>query len=143
MIRAAELFGAATFLWDDGGSVMAADVEEGAKLAIVAANDDERLFVDVDGEELTGLADLIEAADDLPIGGEDAAAFELMDAAIEIPGSGNGESALEGIGRIVEVEDVADRGLVHAVKTPVRGEMKKGWCGREDLNLHDLSATRS
>lgn len=143
MIRAAKLLGATTFLRDDSGGVMTANVEEGAKLAIVAANGDEWLFVHVDGEKLAGLADLIEASDHLPIGGEDAAALELIDAAIEIPGSGNGEGALQWIGRIVEIENVADRGLLHAVKTPVRGEMKKGWCGREDLNLHDLSATRS
>jgi len=92
---------------------MSADVVEDAKFAIIAADDDERLFVDIDGKELTGLLDLIEAADDLPIGGEDGVALELRDAGIEIPGSGDGRGVFERVGGIVEIENVADAAFGH------------------------------
>jgi hypothetical protein len=101
-------------LRDDSGGVMAANVEESAELAIVAANDDQWLFVDINGEELARFADLIETSDHLPICGENAAAFQSLDAAIEIPRRRDGVSAFERIGRIVEIQDVADRGLMHA-----------------------------
>lgn len=113
VIRAAELFRAPFFLGDDGSSVMAADVVEGAELAVITADGEERIFVDVDGEELAGIFHLIEAADDLPVGGEDRVTFELGDARVEIPECGDGGGLLEGIGGIVKIEDVADATLMH------------------------------
>jgi hypothetical protein len=113
MIRATKLFGTAMRFRNDGGGVMTANVVEGAEFAVIAADDDERLFVDIDGKELTGLLDLIEAADDLPVGGKDGVAFELRDAGVEIPGSGDGRGVFERIRGIVEIEDVADSALVH------------------------------
>ena len=92
---------------------MAADVIEGAELAVVAADDDERFLVYINGEELAGFLDLVQMADDLPVGGEDGVALELGDASVEIPGSGDGEGFLERIGGIVEVEDFADGGVGH------------------------------
>ena len=113
VVGAAKLFRATFFLWNDGGGVMPADVVEGAEFAVIAADDEERFAVDVDGEELARIFDLIEAADDLPVGGEDGVAFELGDARVEIPGRGDGGGVFEGMGGIVKIEDVADAALVH------------------------------
>jgi len=113
VVRAAKLLCATFFLGNDGGGVMAADVAEGAELAVIAADDDKRFVVEVDGEELAGIFDLIEAAGDLPVRREDGIAFELGDTRIEIPGRGDGPGFLEGIGGIVKIEDVANAALVH------------------------------
>src|SRR5208337_1620021 len=80
VIRTAELFRATLFFGNDGGGVMAADVVESTEFAVIAADDEERFVVDIDGEELAGIFHLIEAADDLPVGGEDGVALELRDA---------------------------------------------------------------
>ena len=103
MIGATEIFRATLFFGNDRGGVMAADVIEGAEFAVVAADDDEGFLVDVDGEELAGFLDLIEMADDLPVGGKDGIALELRDAFVEIPGSRDGPSLFERVGGIVEV----------------------------------------
>jgi len=113
MVGAAELLRAAGYAGFDGGGVMAADVVESAELAVIAASDEQRFFVDVDGEELAGILELIEAADDLPVAGENGFAFELRDAGIEIPGSGDGEGPLERIRRIIEVQNVAHSAFGH------------------------------
>jgi hypothetical protein len=113
MIGAAELFGTTVGFENDGGGVMAADVVKGAEFAIIAPDYDERFFVDVNGEELAGILDVIEVADDLPVGSEDGVTLELRDAGIEIPGSGNGPGVFERVGGIVEIEDVANAALVH------------------------------
>jgi hypothetical protein len=113
VIGAAEIFGAAAGFGDDRGGVMAADVIEGAEFAVIAADDHEGFFVDVDGEELAGLLNLIEAADDLPVGGEDTVALELFDALVEIPGRRDGMRFFEGSFGIVEIQDFADAALIH------------------------------
>ena len=86
--------------FDDGG-VMTADVVKGAELAVFATDDQEWFVVDVDGEELSGLFHLIEAAHDLPVTGEDSFAFELRDAGVEIPWRGDGGGFFKGIDGVV------------------------------------------
>src|SRR6266849_9163955 len=95
---------------------MTANIEKGAQAAVVAADHKERLAVDVNGEELAGLGNLVEAADHLPVGGEDAAALQLLDARIEIPRRGNGERFLKGISGIVKIQNVANAAFQHGEK---------------------------
>jgi hypothetical protein len=137
MIGAAKLFGATVGFGNDSRGMMTADVIEGAKFAVIAANNDERFFVDVDGEKLAAVLDLIETADDLPVGGEDKVAFELGDARIEIPGSRNGPGILEGIGGIVEIKDVANAALVH--DEGLRNEYQKGGLHSEAERAREAS----
>ena len=112
VVGAAKLFGAAVGFGDDGGGVVAADVEEGAELVVVAADDDDGFAGDVGGEEVAGFADLVEAADDLPGAGEDGLFFEGFDLRVAVPGGGDGVGVFQGIGRVVEREEVVD-GLRH------------------------------
>ena len=55
--------------------VMAADVEEGAQLAVAATNDEQRLAGELRGDELPGALELIGARDYLPGAAEDAFAL--------------------------------------------------------------------
>ena len=57
---------------------------------------------------MAGLFDLIEVADDLPIGGKNGIALELRDASVEIPGRGDGPGFFERIGGIIEVQNFAN-----------------------------------
>src|SRR5262249_7389399 len=114
VIRAAEVSCAPIGFRDDGGGVVPADVVKGAELAIIAAHNDQGLLVDVDGEELAGVLDLVEMANDLPVGGEDGVAFELRDAFVEIPGGRNGPGLFERVAGVIEVEDIAKRALGHS-----------------------------
>ena len=90
MVRAAELFGAALGFGDDGGGVVAADVEKGAELVVFAADYDDGFVGDVCGEKLAFFADLIEAADCLPGVGEDGSEFQRFDTRVAVPRGGDG-----------------------------------------------------
>src|SRR5580693_7592864 len=59
----------------DGGSVMAADIVEGAQSTVVAADDDDRLARDHGAQELARRFHLFSAADELPGFAEYAEAF--------------------------------------------------------------------
>src|SRR5690349_11376758 len=85
--------------------MVAANVVEGAEGPVFAARDDERFAADISGDELTFFAELIETADDLPGGGENAGEFEIGEALVEIPGSGNGPGVFQRVARVVEVQD--------------------------------------
>ena len=103
MIRAPEILRATRRFRHDGGGMMAAHVVKRAQFAIVAANDDQRFLVDVDGEKLPWLPHLVQVADNQPVGCEDRVAFQLRETLIEIPGSGNSPRLFKRIGGVVKV----------------------------------------
>src|SRR5262245_27469145 len=72
-------------LSDYSGRMMAANVEEGAKDSIRAADYNDRLAGDARGDELSGLLDLLRARDQLPGFAEDIQALKFGDARIDIP----------------------------------------------------------
>ena len=76
VIRAAEGLGATASV-DDFGAPMAADVRERVEPAILAASDHDRLVDDVEREVVTGIGNLLDAADDQPLLEEDALGFTL------------------------------------------------------------------
>src|SRR5260370_1317768 len=102
VIGAAKLLGGAVGFGDDGGGVMAADIVEGAKLRVVAANDDDGFAGEVGGEEITISGDLIEAAGDLPAFCKNGRELQFVNAWITIPGRGNRGGFLQRIGGGVE-----------------------------------------
>ena len=73
---------------DDGGSMMAAHIVEGAKLAIVSSNDYQRLARKFRGDEFSRLRKLISARDHLPAAGEDVPAFQFGDALVHYQRAG-------------------------------------------------------
>jgi hypothetical protein len=113
VIRTTKIFRATVRFRDHGRGMVAADIVKGAEFAVVAAHDDQRLFVHVDGEELAGCLDLVEVADNLPVGDKDGVTLELRDAFVEIPGRRNGPGFFERVGGVIQVENVAKRVLGH------------------------------
>ena len=113
VIGTTEILDATLVFRDDRSGMVAADVVEGPESAIVAADDDKRFFVHVDGEKVAGFPDLVKAADDLPIACEDGVAFELSDAFVEVPGGRYGPGIFKGVRRIVEIENFSNRLLGH------------------------------
>src|SRR4029077_19143424 len=91
---------------------VAADIEEGAAFVVVAAEDDEGIAGDDGGEEVDGGAGLSEAAAALRGAGEDGLFFEGFDGGVAVPGGGDGVGLFQGIGRVVERQEVLD-GLRH------------------------------
>src|SRR5579859_3577687 len=76
VIRTAKIFFAALWFCDDRSSVMAADVVESAKYAVVATCDDDRFSCEICGEEVALLGDMVGTAGDLPVCGENGFVFE-------------------------------------------------------------------
>jgi len=131
VIGAAKLFGAAVGFGDDSGGVVSADVEEGAELVVVAADDDEGFTGDVGGEEVAGFAELVEAAEGLPGAGEDGLFFEGFDLWVAVPRGGDGVGVVEGGARIVEREEVVN-GLRHEWFLSRKEGLGEGKIGRTE-----------
>jgi len=74
----------------DGGGVVAADIEESAKSAVVAADNDDGFSGDGGRDELSRRLHLFGACDQLPRFTEYAQTLEFGDAGIGIPRGGNG-----------------------------------------------------
>jgi hypothetical protein len=75
--------------------MMPADVEEGAKAAIVSANDYYRLARYLGRQVLSGLRELLDAPDNLPISTENRSLFEVGEGLIEVPRRRDGRSVIE------------------------------------------------
>jgi len=73
-------------LGGNGGGVVAANVVEGAEMAVGAADGENGFAGEVGGEVVAGVRDLVGAAYGLPVGAKDVAVFELLDGGIEVPG---------------------------------------------------------
>jgi hypothetical protein len=133
VIGAAKLPGAAVGFGDDGGSVMAANIVEGAELRVVAADDDDGLAGDVSCKERTVFTNLIEAAGGLPAFSEDGRELQFVNAWVAIPRRGNGRGLLQRIAGIVQVQDFADalaHGLLNAGRNPSYRENGEGRRGK-------------
>jgi hypothetical protein len=77
-------------LSDNSSGVVAANIEEGAQNAVIAANYDYRLTRDRSGDELAGGFQLIGARDELPGFAEYRYTLEVGNPRINVPGRGNG-----------------------------------------------------
>src|SRR5438876_7491695 len=87
--------------------MMPADIVKGAQLAVIAARDDDRLSGEVRGEEAAFVLHLIGAAHYLPGFRKHAVLLEFVDARIEIPRGRNRPGVIQGIIRVVEIEQVS------------------------------------
>ena len=105
---------------------MAADIVEGAQLAVVAANHNQRFLVHVDGKKLAGFLHLIEASHDLPIGRKYTVAFELFDALVEIPRRGNEYGPCSKAGRLDHTDSNAANIVLKAWPESSKQEKKCG-----------------
>ena len=68
---------------------MAADVEEGAQVALVVAHDHDRDAAEIAGEERARLGDLVGAAGVLPGAAEDPLALEPEHGRVRVPVEGD------------------------------------------------------
>src|ERR1035441_6939953 len=74
----------------NGGSVVTADIIEGAQRTVGSANDDDRFSGQPRGYKVTRLLQLVGAGDQLPGLAEDVEPLEFGDARIDIPRRRNG-----------------------------------------------------
>ena len=90
-----------------------ADVEEAAQHAVAAADHGQRLARELQRDELTGFAHLVDPAGVLPRAREGRALLQLEDARVHVPRRGAGARLLEREVRLVAVDLVED-GILHA-----------------------------
>jgi hypothetical protein len=91
VIGAAENRRVAAGLGHDGGGVVAANVEEGSQLILLAPDHDDGFTRHVRRQIVAGLADLTCTPNHLPGAAKNSLALEGGDAVIDIPGRRNGE----------------------------------------------------
>jgi hypothetical protein len=84
-VVAALQHGALALAVRDRTGAVAADVRERAQLAVIAADDEERLVGDLRGEVAARLRDLLRAPDELPGLGEDRPLLGLEHRGVEVP----------------------------------------------------------
>ena len=75
---------------------MAAHVVEPAQLAVVAADDDDRLTGDIGAQEVAGRGDVGLPAGEHPLAGEDALALGLPRPLVDVGGAGQGRDECAG-----------------------------------------------
>jgi hypothetical protein len=92
MVTATEEFAIATACGGRSGA-MAADVEEAAEFPVGAADNKKRFADQFSGEEVAGIFDLIDVADDLPGFGEDVFLLGGGDHGIGVEMCGEGPGA--------------------------------------------------
>src|SRR5260221_14132147 len=91
---------------------MAADVVEGAKVGVVASDDDGGLARDVCGEKCTFFSNLVEATGHLPALSKNGRELQIVNARIAIPGRRDRRGPLQRMVGVVQVQDFVDA-LVH------------------------------
>src|ERR1700722_8401782 len=107
-----------------GGSMVPANIVEGTKLAIRAANHDQRLTRKIDREELAGSRSLIDAPHRNPVAGKNLLALQASDALINVPGRWNGVRLFERRLLLVEAQDISKR-VVHSASLSCRAAIER------------------
>src|SRR3546814_3202481 len=96
MIGANELLGAARRAVDEAGAAVAADIGEGADIAVGPAHDDHALTASVDAVPVPAVRNVAVVADDLPARAKDAFPFSRMEIGIAV-GPRRTRTAVEGV----------------------------------------------
>src|SRR3546814_1124378 len=96
MIGADELLGAARRAVDEARAAVAADIGEGADIAVGPAHDDHALAASVDAVPVPDVRNVAVVADDLPARAKDAFYFSRMEIGIAV-GPRRQRPAVEGV----------------------------------------------
>ena len=130
VVATAQLPGVALGLGHHARGAVTADVEEGADVARVVAQDEQRLPGDLGGDEVSRTLQLIAAGHQLPGVAEHPLPLERVDARVAVPGRGEGARAGQREAGVELCQELVERGVHRARRLPVDVPPGEGIRGR-------------